>query len=532
MIRYRVATVFVLTLIAFQPIAGQGVSLRLVDSTNRLPVVGAIVRLLGSQGTVAQGITNEVGRITLRGPASGTYRVTIDRIGYPGTDLGPFALSTNQVLEQEIRLGSRPQRLPEITVSARDICGFQGVAGGAAAALWEEIRKALTANLITQADAQPLLRVRQFVRETTFGGRLLREWTAEAREMRGQPFVAMEPGELSQKGFAYAIDDTMMYAAPDARLLLSDEFVATHCFRALPVSRADTLRGLEFRPVTDRALPDVRGAIWVDRSSSELRHIEYGYTGLPGLVQSLGPGGRVEFNRLDSGEWIVSHWFIRMVRSEQDPERKDPRLRGYLFRGGRAEPAGDGKTLMTRAIVLGTVVDSTVLGPLSGAVVRLEGTSDSATTDSSGRFRIESLAAGPRILEAIHPKLGLLKAAQQNVLLSIGDSTTVIFSVPSLATFARAKCRNGARTGVFGLVSRSDGVMAATGVIEANWGDAKGSRVRRAEPDQRGFFALCGLPGNQSITVRLLDNGLPVAEQHLVLHPLESLWLDLRGTSH
>jgi hypothetical protein len=480
---------------------------------------------------VAQGLTNEAGRITLRG-VPGTYRATIDRIGYAGTTVGPFVLSTNQLLEQEIRIGSRPQRLPEVTANTRNICGFQGVAGGASAALWEEIRKALTANLITMTDAQPMLQVRQFVRETTFGGRLLREWTAAAGEMRGQPFVAMAPQELNQRGFAYAIGDSMMYAAPDARLLLSDDFVATHCFRALPVTRADSLRGLEFRPTPDRTLPDVRGGIWIDRSSSELRYLEYGYTGLPGLVQSLWPGGRVEFSRLSSGEWIVSYWFIRMVRFEHDPflsesaGTESPRLRGYLERGGRANPAEGEKTLMIRAIVQGIVIDSTTLGPLTGTMIRIAGTTDSVITDSTGRFRIESLASGPRTLEATHPKLGPLKAVPHDVLLSIGDSTTAAFLVPPSSALGGARCRNGA--GVLGLARRSDGTRAANGIIEANWGEASRSRTR-AKADPRGFFALCGLPANQKVTVRLVGNGSRVAEHQVVLKPLASLWIDLRA---
>jgi hypothetical protein len=318
-----------------------------------------------------------------------------------------------------------------------------------------------------------------------------------------------------------------MYAAPDAKLLLSDEFVATHCFRALPVRRADTLRGLEFQPVPGRALPDVRGAIWVNRTSSELRHLEYGYTGLPGLVQSLGPGGRLEFIRLNSGEWIVSHWFIRMVRFEQDPDRKDPRIMGYLFRGGGAEPAGVGMTIMTRAIVQGIVIDSTTLGPLSGVTVRIAGTSDSIITDSTGRFRIESVASGPQILEAVPPK-GAPNATQHEVLLSIGDSSTAALSIPSLSAFAGTSCSNGAR--VLGVAWRSDGTRAPNDVIEATWGNGRGSRIR-TKTDLRGLFALCGLPDNQRITVRMLGNGSALAEHQLVLKPFASLWIELRGTS-
>lgn len=470
-------------------------------------------------------------RISLSAPGPGTYTVSIDRIGFTRTSGGPFALSKNQVLDQEIRIGSIPQLLPGVDARSDNTCGFQTASGGTAAALWEEIRKALTANLITLTEAQPWLHVRQFVRETTFGGRVLREWVESADARRGLPFVAMAPQELAEKGFVYPIGDSTMFAAPDARLLLSDEFIATHCFRPLPVNRTDRLRGLEFQPVPNRALPDVRGAIWIDGTSSELRHLEYGYTGLPGLVQSLGPGGRLEFTRLASGEWIVSQWFIRMVRFERDSPSQDPKLMGYRFRGGRAEPAREGENLMTHAIIRGTVTDSTISAPLPGVMVRVQGTSDSTTSDGSGQYRIETLASGPRILEAIHPKMGLLKAAQRDILVSIGDSTSADFAVPPLAAFVQVICRNSRLSGVFGLAWRRDGGLADSAAIEASWGDGKESRVLRTRTDQRGFFGVCGLPFNQRIVLRLMEGGLPAAEQNLVPQPSKSLWVDLRPFS-
>ena len=57
------------------------------------------------------------------------------------------------------------------------------------------------------------------------------------------------------------------------------------------------------------------------------------------------------------------------------------------------------------ATVSGVAVDSVRGGYLRGAIVSVSGTSLSAITDSSGRFRIDSVAPGLRHLEVMHPLL-------------------------------------------------------------------------------------------------------------------------------
>ena len=61
-----------------------------------------------------------------------------------------------------------------------------------------------------------------------------------------------------------------------------------------------------------RGIAEIKGTLWLDRSSSELRLFDYLYTGLAKEVERANPGGRVEFQRLPTGHWIVSRWVIRM----------------------------------------------------------------------------------------------------------------------------------------------------------------------------------------------------------------------------
>jgi hypothetical protein len=76
--------------------------------------------------------------------------------------------------------------------------------------------------------------------------------------------------------------------------------------------------GLEFVPLSDRPEPDVRGVLWIDRATAELRYVEYGYTNLHfrGPVERL--SGRMNFQRLPNGLWVTESWLLvaPMLRAE------------------------------------------------------------------------------------------------------------------------------------------------------------------------------------------------------------------------
>jgi hypothetical protein len=64
--------------------------------------------------------------------------------------------------------------------------------------------------------------------------------------------------------------------------------------------------------------------LWLDRASAELRSLEYHYRDVPHDVPTERLGGRVEFDRLPDGTWIVRRWWIRMpiVETRRDRFRK------------------------------------------------------------------------------------------------------------------------------------------------------------------------------------------------------------------
>src|SRR6185503_11701153 len=95
-------------------------------------------------------------------------------------------------------------------------------------------------------------------------------------------------------------------------VLLSDQFLADHCFRVEAGTgwRAKDV-GLGFEPIPKRKTPDVRGVLWLDGRTAELRTLEFTYTWLPFDERPGDFGGTVDFFRMLSGQWIVRNWRIR-----------------------------------------------------------------------------------------------------------------------------------------------------------------------------------------------------------------------------
>jgi len=89
--------------------------------------------------------------------------------------------------------------------------------------------------------------------------------------------------------------------------------------------------GHERGPQTQAA--DINGVLWLDRASSELRRLEYGYTGLEGWVPVQLIGGWIDFRRLPNGAPLIVAWQIRAPIPLQAGQRR--KLYGFKEREGR-----------------------------------------------------------------------------------------------------------------------------------------------------------------------------------------------------
>lgn len=363
------------------------------------PLSGAFVRLLDAAGEALRGtLADGAGRFTLRAPGAGQYRVRVEMIGHSTYVSEPLELQPGSTVRLPIVLAQEAIPLAGVEVTARARrCVVRPEAGDAAHRLWEEARKAL--NVAAWAEETRLLSFAVQLEKRDLDAQLALTATP-VRRYRGispvPPFASLPPEELATGGFVQARGGETQFYAPDARTLLSDEFLQGHCFRVQDGPRDEPhLIGLGFSPVEDSRLPDVDGVLWIDRVTSELRRLEYSYRNLPAPYRVGGDrvGGQVDFEWLEGGGWFVRRWWIRMPRVVLI-NAVHPELIGYRTEGGEVSRVVVTPRRVTTGAVTGIVRASAGGEPVDRARVYLSGTSYSDTTAADGRFVIEEVRPG------------------------------------------------------------------------------------------------------------------------------------------
>jgi hypothetical protein len=176
-------------------------------------------------------------------------------------------------------------------------------------ALWERVRAALDAVSLTGRDGLLRATVWLFARTVDAHGRARDAHGRIARVMTTEPFVSVPADSLARYGYAHRGRDSTTYYAPDAGVLVSDAFTSTHCFG---VRRSDAAHaggvGLAFRPARPSRRLDVRGVLWLDVRTGELRTLEFEYAAQSPAGFPHGFGGRLRFQRLPGGATIVREW--------------------------------------------------------------------------------------------------------------------------------------------------------------------------------------------------------------------------------
>lgn len=235
----------------------QELRLQLRDELTRAPVIGALVGAVRDADAIPRRLTNEAGRVVLPLPAPGAWRLRVDRIGFESWLSQPFEVAEGQVLNREWLIPSLRRDLPTIVVVGETQCAHRMDSGSAVAALWEEIRLALEASELTLREGTTPLHVREFTRERNASLDVEREWITRAAAEAGQPFRSLPPARLARDGFVEQGGGRATFHGPDAALLLSDEFLDTHCFETRLGKDGEV--GLAFTPVPNRAILTSRG---------------------------------------------------------------------------------------------------------------------------------------------------------------------------------------------------------------------------------------------------------------------------------
>jgi len=453
---------------------------RVVDSLSGTPVGRGFVVLLDQTGhAVARTLTSGTAEFLIRAPTPGRYRLRSELIGYRAAESGDLLLDSGTMVEYTFEIVPLPIVLGAVKVQTETRCNEDPALAAATAMVWEEIRKALEA--AAWDGTQRLVRYRyyRFERDLSTDRR---HTTREAGQVvdgtANRPFGSLPAEQLERDGYIVTRPDEIHYALPDAEVLLHPAFLSTHCFHV--VRDAKKRRGeigLAFKPVEHRQVAEVRGTMWLDETTSELRTLEIVYTELPeGLKDDRG-GGTVEFLRLPLGAWIVQRWELRtpvigVVQRDPKPYEHAPRTRarvaGWRDFGGEVLEITTGERTVVYpsnlSHVQGTVYDSTRCNPLAGAVVGLDGTPFSAPTDRSGRFHLAVPVQGEYALTVAHSWLDSIgyRPPPQEITLARGAVDTVAIAIPP-PTVSR-RCRIPSDSGGAAGVRREQPAVAQAAV--------------------------------------------------------------------
>ncbi len=507
---------------AATPLRAQTVRVRLLDEETRLPLVGVLVAALEANDAIGLTVlASSDGIAVVRAKNTGPHRLLIRHIGFAPVTTDPVNVTSEAGQTLDIIVPAHRITLNAVHVVGNATCPAQAPSpSDAAAQAWTEVRTALEASTLTRDQRLVATTALRFQRDVRVDGHIDFADTTQRGRSGERPFYAPEPAALERDGyFKHHEDGSENFYAPDEAVLLSPGFTRRHCVTILPDARHDasgTQIALAFMPRDRDARPEIKGLIWIDSATSELRRIEFEYVRISLRAPADSLGGSVDFRHLTSGAWIVSGWVLRMPRFRQVDRRAGyDVLDGYIEVGGNSVVTRDmaAPAMGVPRTIAGSVYDSIAMKPLTGARVHLVDAAREAVADSLGRFRFDSLTAGEHSLWVDHPTLDALglfsRAARVDAAPQLVSTAT--FAIPSFATFWRRACGAAPVPGdddgfVFGRTSSSAPSAPMRGTaIEISWPAAANStsarRTVRAQTDSTGDYVLCGIPDQQLVTL-------------------------------
>ncbi|MFL5386979.1 MAG: carboxypeptidase-like regulatory domain-containing protein [Longimicrobiaceae bacterium] len=244
---------------------------RAYAAADRAPIAYALIRLssVGAAGAGRTALSDQEGAFAFAAVAPGTYRLSLERIGYATEVSEPFAVAAGQSVERV--LASRPNAIALAPLVATPECRTARdlELNPRLAALWREARKAIETTRAFQ-DAYAY----------SYEQRLY--WAEEnARTRMDSSVVVNDPRvpwpNRDRAGWGRASRFNLNLEVPDGREILDPAFLATHCLEG---DAAQTEEGFElgFRPLRPRrGRIDIRGVMRVDRRTLQLREIELEY---------------------------------------------------------------------------------------------------------------------------------------------------------------------------------------------------------------------------------------------------------------
>ncbi len=287
-------------------VAGQSIAGVVRDEAG-VPVSGAAVVAHRADVRAGRAVTDARGRYEVAVDSAGPILVRVERLGY-GTAEASVQVGNQGVTALDLVVSTVPLPVTGVVAEVERGCR-DPESPRVLAELWFEARDILEA--LTQppppgADTVPVLVVR---RDLGPSGRVVHGESTDTVWSRSRaPMGATVPVADEALTFVEVVGDSAVYFAPDARTVLSDRFLATHCFGMSPA-------GLTFEPLAGQTAPDVRGVFELPSEGGTTAALEFEFTAHPWEVAADDIfGGRVFLERSTSGGWFVERWSMTVPR--------------------------------------------------------------------------------------------------------------------------------------------------------------------------------------------------------------------------
>jgi hypothetical protein len=541
-----------------------------VFADGRTPAPAILIEAVDALGSVAgRALTNARGEFSLSVSSSNAHTLRALRVGYRPTvvtDVVPSATPMRVVLQE---IGTR---IAIARITTEDVCGIQTDAGSLVATAWEEVRKAIAS--ASAASSGDRFRAKVLTWNSTHAldgtGPIFQQFAPRELDTP-EPYSGAAGRELARLGYARAAPGGAVdYLGPDAQTLISEQFAEMNCFRLTPPD-ADhpSWLGIAFRPArVGRAIVEIAGTFWIDTTTSALRILEYTYTNAPRDLSRIGAGGRIEFDRLSSGEWLVRRWSIRLATRAAIAElnRNGTRIADLVARldvpPGAPTPLSrlfatisGGEVLAVRAEAREVLpVPATAWraqfavgdnpGSPPGASVELLRTGAFALADSSGLVVVSNVQPGrDTVIASTHALRSLAMPGLRTVItIAKGDSAAHPIRLPTDVQVLGQRCGTDTEARrqavVFGIGETVDPEAADTSIYSITWltdADRNAGGAARwvadsvalskeALPrssgvafkvDEHGRWFVCGIPRGSSVRVTVLNRRAALATKYV-----------------
>jgi hypothetical protein len=305
------------SLLALAPASlwSQTILVQVLASESREPIPTAFVSLLDEGGIpIRHALTNTQGRALFPLGEAGPYQLRAQMFGRETAWSPPIRVNADTTASYLFTLAVEAIPLPGIRVESERQCRIRPQDGRELARVWAEAGKALNIQNWTEEEELYLFRMVEWERDLDRQGRNVESETRqESATTSRNPISSLPAEDLMSGGFIRSLEDGRnVFFGPDASVLLSDPFLDSHCFRLVEDEDQPGAIGLAFEPVGDQGMADVEGTLWLDRETAHLKFLEFGYTNVANRITQGVARGRVEFERLPEGAWIIRRFWIQV----------------------------------------------------------------------------------------------------------------------------------------------------------------------------------------------------------------------------